>query len=458
MTPINIFIFRKDLRLADNIGLIEASKSKLKILPCFIFNPRQLDSNPFRGENAVQFMLGALADLDLSLREIGGRLFKFHGFPEQVLHQLFELPQISVKTVFANTDYTPFSKERDLALRSECKKHGVEFRAFHDSLLTIPGSVLKKDGKPYTIYTPFKNSASKLTVLEPEATPEMEFFDQRLPGEFDLGEERILPTRNSRIALQGSRSEGLSLIKGSRQLNDYSNSRNFPALNGTSRLSAHNKFGTISIREIFKAFKDHFGSEHTLISELYWRDFFSHIGWHFPHVFSGAFHKQYDAIRWENDESKFKRWCNAETGFPIVDAGMRELNETGLMHNRVRMIVASFLTKDLHIDWHWGEKYFATKLIDYDPAVNNGNWQWTASTGCDAQPYFRIFNPWLQQEKYDPECIYIKRWVKELANLTTKQINDHSRACSINGYPAPVVDHAWAKGEAEALFRRASQG
>lgn len=208
-------------------------------------------------------------------------------------------------------------------------------------------------------------------------------------------------------------------------------------------LSAHNKFGTCSIREVYYAIADTFSKEHTLIRELYWRDFFTHVAWNFPYVFGESFHKKFDKLKWSTNAKAFKAWCDGKTGFPVVDAAMRQLNSTGYMHNRARLIVSSFLTKDLHIDWRLGEKYFAQKLVDYDPAVNNGNWQWSASTGCDAQPYFRIFNPWLQQKKFDPICAYIKEWVPELKSVDTKIIHNwFDQAKQINGYPLPIVDHS----------------
>ena len=223
-------------------------------------------------------------------------------------------------------------------------------------------------------------------------------------------------------------------------MKNYEQERDFPAIKGTSGLSAHHKFGTLSVREVFQRVKENLGLSHSLIRELFWRDFFTHIGFYFPRVFSGCFYQEYDAIQWENNQKKFKAWCQAETGFPLVDAGMRELLSTGFMHNRVRMVVASFLTKDLHIDWRWGEKYFAQHLVDYDPAVNNGNWQWAASTGCDAQPYFRIFNPWRQQERFDSDCKYIKKWLPELKNIPAKKIHRRTEVSeSLCGYPAPIV-------------------
>ena len=266
-----------------------------------------------------------------------------------------------------------------------------------------------------------------------------------------LSDSRFISQTHSENALQGGRKEALHLLKNIAHLKNYKEIRNFPALAGTTHLSAHNKFGTVSIREVYQTIVKCFGKTHTLINELYWRDFFTHILYHFPHVLGEAFHKKYNDIRWENNKNFFKKWCLGMTGFPIVDAGMRELNQTGYMHNRVRMIVASFLVKDLHIDWRWGEKYFAQQLIDYDPAVNNGNWQWAASTGCDAQPYFRIFNPWRQQVQYDPDCVYIKKWLPELINISPKIIHELYKN-KMNGYPQPLVDHAIASQFSKKMY------
>ena len=239
-------------------------------------------------------------------------------------------------------------------------------------------------------------------------------------------------------------------------MTNYDEERNYPSLSATTGLSAYNKFGLCSVREFFYAVVDQFSEGHTLISELYWRDFFTHIGFHHPKVFGHCFHEKYEKLHWKNDESLFQCWCEGRTGFPIVDAGMRELNATGYMHNRVRMIVASFLCKDLHIDWRWGERYFAQKLIDYDPCVNNGNWQWAASTGCDAQPYFRIFNPWLQQKKFDKEALYIKKWIPNLNNLSSSSIHnlykEKARQKNSSDYPAPIVDHFVESKKAKEMF------
>ncbi len=292
-----------------------------------------------------------------------------------------------------------------------------------DALLHEPDACLKPNGQPYSVYTPFFNRASSLQVAAPSDNRYRNYYQHPLRESSHNTLNELLKIKNPQLAVNGGRKQALKLLAQIPQFRHYDTDRNFPAKNATTHLSAHHKFGTISIRESYAAIKAAFNQHHTLIRELYWRDFFTHVAFHFPNVFGHSFHAEYDAIPWQGSNEHFELWCEGRTGFPIVDAGMRELNETGYMHNRVRMITASFLTKDLHIDWRLGEKYFAQKLVDYDPAVNNGNWQWSASTGCDAQPYFRIFNPWLQQEKFDPECVYIKRFVPELAGVPTKNLH-----------------------------------
>jgi deoxyribodipyrimidine photo-lyase len=314
----------------------------------------------------------------------------------------------------------------------------------------------KDDGKPYTVFTPFYKKASKLAVAKPHTcslsalrspSTELHCVDPRqfLPSE----------TAPKRVS-HGGRTEGLKRLKRAATLTEYDKERDLPGLQGTTLLAPHNKFGTLSVREVYHTIAETLGTGHTLIREVYWRDFFTHIAWHFPHVFGHAFNRQYDKLSWSKSEKLFETWCEGKTGFPIVDAGMRELVQTGFMHNRVRMIVASFLVKDLHISWQRGEEFFAQHLTDYDPCVNNGSWQWAASTGCDAQPYFRIFNPWLQQKRFDPECIYIKRWVPEIASLPPKaihELHEEDMFRSVN-YPRPIVEHSVQKVIAEEMFKK----
>lgn len=443
-----LHIFRRDLRLEDNTALIAALQQSEKVIPCFIFDKRQLVDNEYKSAHAIQFMQQSLHELNEALKEKKSELLCLFGIAEEKIQSL--LNTYPIDAVFINRDYTPFSIKRDATLQDICQMKKVVFHCYADSLLHEPEEVLKADQKPYTIFTPFFNKASTLNVSIPRKNNYHHFYEKKIP-ENDLHLLQQFKQNNPKNLLQGGRIEGLQLLKKIAHLKNYKEIRNFPAQNGTSHLSAHNKFGTVSIREVYQAIAQNFGTQHTLIKELYWRDFFTHIIFHFPHVLGEAFHKKYNKIPWKNNKKLFNAWCLGMTGFPIVDAGMRELNTTGYMHNRVRMIVASFLVKDLHIDWRWGEKYFAEQLLDYDPAVNNGNWQWAASTGCDAQPYFRIFNPWRQQIQYDQDCEYIKHWVKELRDAPPKLIHELYKN-KIKTYPNPIVDHAIASQMAKKMY------
>jgi deoxyribodipyrimidine photo-lyase len=444
-----LFIFRRDLRLVDNTGLAEAGRLSKTVLPCFIFDPEQIDRNPYRSDFAVRFMVESLEDLDKEIRAQGGRFYYFAGKPSEVVARL--AASEGIDAVFVNRDYTPYSVTRDDEILDVCGASGIPFYQFADALLHEPEQVLKDDGKPYTVYTPFARKASTFPVPLPRPASKTHFYTGEVPSSMESIPPNLSPNLHTHSAIQGGRKAGLRLIDRISELGKYQQMRDFPATSGTSGLSAHNKFGTVSIREVHQAVVQSHGERHPLVGELLWRDFFTHIASHFPRVFRGAFHRKFDKLTWSQDERAFQRWCEGTTGFPIVDAGMRQLNATGFMHNRVRMVVASFLVKDLHIDWRWGEKYFAQRLVDYDPSVNNGNWQWAASTGCDAVPYFRVFNPWLQQKRFDPEGIYIKAWVEELQGTTVQQIHGLESG-SMEGYPKPMVDHRREAERAKLMF------
>ncbi len=436
----SLHIFRRDLRLDDNTSLRSALESSEQVIPCFIFDPAQIRDNPYRGDHSLQFILESLDSLQKQLSSRGGRLFVFEGEPSEVVERLIREQQIDA--VFVNRDYTPYCIARDNAIADTCRRHSIPFQQHADALLTEPEAVLKDDGRPYTIFTPFSRRARTMLVSDPQPTDAKNFYTGNIKNDTPSLLSSILPKRNSNLYTHGGSEEADQRLDNLDRFRDYASTRDIPSLDSTTGLSAHLKFGTISVRRVYQTITSRYGESHSLINEIYWRDFFTHIAFHFPHVFKGAFHGKYDQLPWSNDTSAFERWCAGNTGFPIVDAGMRQLNATGFMHNRVRMIVASFLIKDLHIDWHWGEKYFAQKLSDYDPAVNNGNWQWAASTGCDAAPYFRIFNPWLQQKKFDPDCKYIARWIPELALYSPAEIHSlHTSNMIVPGYPSPVVDH-----------------
>ena len=431
----SLFIFRRDLRLNDNTGLLEALRLSERVIPCFILDPRQVDPHPYQSKPGLRFMLESIHDLQCQLQSVGGELALYHAPPEEIVERLVLTK--NVQAVFINRDYTPFSRQRDHSLALLCERLGVALCVMPDALLNEPEHAIKADRTPYRIFTAFYNNARRLPVALPQAASDYSFLTMDDGDAIDKTEAPPIEA-----GIRGGRSEALRILDGLDDCADYQNSRDFPMLDATSKLSTHLKFGTCSIREAFYAITRQLGSEHPLIRQLYWRDFFTHVAYHFPYVFERPFLEKLVKLRWENKSDHFEAWCLGKTGFPIVDAGMRELNTTGYMHNRVRMITASFLVKDLHVDWRWGERYFAQHLIDYDPCVNNGNWQWAASTGCDAQPYFRIFNPWLQQLKFDRDCRYIYRWLPELRGFSPAIIHGWNKKHFVCDYPAPIVDHA----------------
>lgn len=448
-----LFIFRRDLRLEDNTGLSFALENSQEVILCFIFSPEQIEDNPYRSDHCLQFMIESLEDLEKDIVAKGGKLYLFYEKPEKAVSELIKNQHVNA--VIVNKDYTPYSIKRDQKIEETCKKLGVCFYSFDDILLHPPHQTLKGDGKPYLIFTPFYRNAMRLDVKLPVACRYKNYDSGSIP--FTQGAslyKTILPKRF--LPPSGGRAACLKILEKMEKFYDYESLRDFPSEQGTTHLSAHLKFTTCSPREVYWAIYRQLGASSALIRSLYWRDFFTSIGFYFPHVFSGAFHAKFDRIRWSQDEQNFKKWCAGKTGFPIVDAGIREMNQTGFMHNRVRMITASFLVKDLHIDWRLGERYFAQTLIDYDPAVNNGNWQWAASTGCDAQPYFRILNPWTQALKFDPNCLYIKKWIPELTSLPSEIIHKwyqekyHSHCPN---YPIPIVDHAKESKIALSLYK-----
>ena len=448
-----LHVFRRDLRIHDNTALNAALTAADEVVTCFIFNDSQVAPHKHRSTNGLCFMIESLEELSEEISSHGGKLLFFHGDPYEVIEQA--ISEMNIDAVYFNKDYTPFSRKRDEAIGESCSRRNVACHQFSDALLREPATFGKDDGRPYTVYTPFFKRASKDPVEKPARLAKGSWCAPRVGMKTvsprDFWPEESAPERASK----GGRSLALTILNGVESYRHYEEERNIPALKGTTLLAAHNKFGTVSIREVYHAVADTLGVGHTLIREIYWRDFFTHIAWHFPHVFGHAFYRHYDALEWSKDMKLFNAWCEGRTGFPIVDAGMRELVTTGFMHNRVRMIVASFLVKDLHLSWRWGEAFFASHLTDYDQAVNNGSWQWAASTGCDAQPYFRIFNPWLQQKRFDPDCVYIKRWVPELKNMTVKAIHDLNdpEKPRPERYPQPIVDHAIQKIIAEEMFK-----
>lgn len=416
---VSVFWFRRDLRLDDNAGLYHALKSGNPVLPIFIFDTNILNDLEDKKDKRVAFIYDTLKELNSELEKLGSSLYILHTTPHEAYKQLST--DYELEAVYTNTDYEPYANERDKDIADYLLSNDIRFFKYKDQVIFQKDEVLKDDGSPYTVYTPYsKKWKQKLNDFYLKPYPTEKYFDNFLkteplafPSIQDIGFEHIDydivdPELDKDIA------------------KDYKNTRDIPSIRGTTRLSIHLRFGTISIRKLTS---ESMSVSEKLLNELIWREFYQMILWHFPHVVSESFKKEYDNIQWRNNEQEFEQWCKGETGYPIVDAGMRELNETGYMHNRVRMIVASFLTKDLLIDWRWGETYFAKKLLDYDLASNNGGWQWAAGSGCDAAPYFRVFNPYLQTKKFDPELKYVRKWVPEFEEFTyTKPIVDHDEA------------------------------
>ncbi|MFY0689337.1 MAG: deoxyribodipyrimidine photo-lyase [Cyclobacteriaceae bacterium] len=417
-----IFWFRRDLRLSDNIGLSKALASGLPVVPLFIFDKAIIDELP-RDDARVQFIHQQLNHLNEQLQVFNSGLIVKYGDVSQIWQEI--LTDYQVRLVVVNRDYEPYAIDRDQQVNHLLQQQGVALETYKDQVIFEPQEVLKKDGLPYTVYTPYSREwlkKSSARGLDPQAQIDGKFHPKRkvIPALDQLGFKK-----SSIIVRPFSLSS----------LENYPDTRDFPAKDNTSYLSTHLRFGTVSIRNIVRQLK----SNHmTFLKELIWREFFMQILFHFPDVVNQNFRKKYDRIQWRNNEEEFEKWCTGQTGYPLVDAGMRQLNETGYMHNRVRMVVASFLCKHLLIDWRWGEAYFAEKLLDYELASNNGNWQWAAGTGCDAAPYFRIFNPSEQLKKFDKEMSYVKKWVPEL--LTTE-------------YPAPMVDHNKARERALRIYK-----
>ena len=512
----SIFIFRRDLRLEDNTGLINALESSNCVYCLFIldkillkpisgyssFTLPTITNNLYRRRQKryylLLFMKESLIDLQkqfyhlneditstASKKDIEGMLtanpkldFLF-GDPLLLISKIIKSDK-EIEAVFVNRDYTPYSINRDKSIGDICKSSNVEFIECSDILINEPEDILNSDDKPFRVFFRYYNRAVEKPIREENILEIKKYrdilcsLDEKILFEISNDEiirnlddffDEIIPSQISNIAFIGGRNSYENRISDlAVRLRSYKKEKDILVKNATSHLSAYIKFGICSIREVYSIIQRELGNYHPLLRQLYWRDFFTYIGFHFPHIFVEPFQEKYrnnsNTIQWRNNPNQFELWCNGKTGFPIVDVGMRELNATGYMHNRLRLITASFLVKDLHIDWRYGERYFALKLVDYDPSVNNGNWQWVASTGCDALPFFRTFNPWLQQKKIDPECFYIKKWIPELKSIPKNLIHEwykvnenkeHNKSHFQNlqdysytdmmVYPKPMVEH-----------------
>ncbi len=426
---VSICWFRRDLRLDDHTALFHALKSPYPVLPVFIFDPGILDRLPDKNDKRVSFIHQTLHALDLKLRDHGSSCLVTHARVEEAFLKMID--EFEVKEVFANHDYEPYAIDRDRNVRALLESKGVGFYTYKDQVIFEKSDILKSDGSPYTVFTPYSNRW-KQKFEELERSP---FLTEKHLGNLFKTKPFQLPKLRE-LGFSDIDPLAPALDLSEEIISNYHDTRNLPSVHGTSQASPYLRFGIISIRSAVNlAYK----WNATWLNELIWREFFMMILYHFPHIVSQSFNKKYDKIPWRNNEREFGLWCIGETGYPIVDAGMRQLNETGWMHNRVRMIVAGFLTKHLLIDWRWGEAYFAQKLLDYELSSNNGNWQWAAGSGCDSAPYFRIFNPMIQTKKFDPKLTYIKTWIKDF-----------------NCYHLPpIVEHEFARKRALDVYKKA---
>ncbi|MEM8520710.1 deoxyribodipyrimidine photo-lyase [Flavobacterium sp. PL12] len=421
---VSFFWFRRDLRLEDNVGLFHALQSKYPVIPLFIFDDAILESLP-ETDPRVGFIHENLSKINEKLKESQSSILIKKGKTLNVWQALLE--EYDIKEVFFNKDYEPYAIKRDVLINELLEKNNVLSSSFKDQVIFEEKEITKADGLPYTVYTPFKNKwLEKYKTMAPVTEYDsLSLLQNCFKSKFHFPTLGDIGFKESKIKV---RDHNLKFVS------NYQDIRDFPALDKTSYLSAHLRFGTVSIRKLVNWA---FHKNDVFLSELIWREFFMQILFSFPKVVTQNFKAAYDGIRWRNNEDDFKRWCTGTTGYPMVDAGMRQLNETGYMHNRVRMVVASFLCKHLLIQWQWGEAYFAEKLLDYEMSANVGNWQWAAGTGCDATPYFRVFNPEIQQKKFDEKGVYVRKWIKEFEL----------------GYGKPMVEHAMARDRAIATYK-----
>lgn len=431
-SPINIFWFRRDLRLHDNAGLFHALKGKNPVLCLFIFDRGILDKLQDRDDARVTFIYQTIEALSKEIEKHGSTLLVKYDEAEKAWDEV--LKEYYIETVYTNHDYEPYARQRDEATGEKLKQHHIAFKTCKDQVIFEKNEIVKDNGEPYTVYTPYKNKwYGKLNDFYMKPYP-IEKYLRGLYKHSGLVIPSLKSMRFEKSDREFPQKNYQAVIK------DYAKTRDFPAIEkGTTHIGLHLRFGTVSIRELAR--KANAQQDKTWLNELIWREFYMMVLYHFPHTMDHAFRPEYDRIKWENNEAQFKAWCDGQTGYPLVDAGMRELNKTGYMHNRVRMVVASFLSKDLLIDWRWGEHYFAEKLLDYEMASNVGGWQWAAGCGTDAAPYFRIFNPDAQLKKFDPDLKYIKKWVPEYADFSK--------------YPKPIIDHAFARERCLKVFKKA---
>jgi deoxyribodipyrimidine photo-lyase len=473
----NIFIFHRDLRLNDNTTLIEMIKNNQKVIPIFIFNKDQIDQkrNKYFSINSVRFMIESLKELSDEIKKYNGKLYFYYGENEKVIKEIIKNQDLN--SIGFNYDYTPYAKKRDDNIINICNKHKQSFKQSLNVIVKediplyeiLEGQTKKVNNEPYMVYTPFKRHC--MTNLKVRDVNKFNKFNnvfeksKSLENKYSIDLKDIyniinIPNDNQSFII-GGRSNGLKILKNIDNFTNYDKCRDILNYN-TTFLGAHLHFNTVSIREVYHKFVEKLGIKSGLVNQLHWRDFYINITHFFPHVLKGqvsgknkSFRENYDNIKWIKNKTLFEKWCNGNTGIPIIDAGMRQLNLTGYQHNRCRMICSSFLIKNLNIDWKEGECYYATKLVDYDPMNNSGGWQWSSGGGTDAQPYFRIFNPWTQAKKFDKDCIYIKRWIPELKDVPNKDIlNWDKKYKDYDVYLEPIVDTSKTRTNTINLYKK----
>jgi deoxyribodipyrimidine photo-lyase len=426
----NILWFRRDLRLHDNNALSQALQSAHKVIPIFIFDTNILDKLEDKKDARVQFIFACLDKINIELKKVNSHLSIYFGKPQEVIQELIQ--KYNVAQIFTNEDYEPYALKRDAEIEQLCNANNCVFSKYKDHVIFAKNEITKDDGLPYTVFTPY--SKKWKAAFSPQHTEV--FKTQKYFNNFSTKHEATTIKTLADIGFEASNIKVPHYVIDKNIIANYHNTRDFPSIDGTTQLGVHLRFGTVSVREVITAAS----SNEKYLNEIIWRDFYQQILWHFPHVIGNSFKAPYDNIQWRNNETEFEAWCTGHTGYPIVDAGMRQLNATGWMHNRIRMMVASFLAKHLLIDWRWGEAYFAKKLLDFDLASNNGGWQWAAGSGVDAAPYFRIFSPKAQTEKFDNKLIYIRKWVPEFDSLQ---------------YVQPIVDHTFARERCLKVYKAA---
>jgi deoxyribodipyrimidine photo-lyase len=443
MNKISLYIFTRDLRLNDNIPLNKALKESKIVIPIFIFNPKQIDSkNKYKSDNCVQFMCESLDSLDKQLNKKGSRLFYFYDDPKDILSNL--IIKLNLNAIYISKDYTQFASNREDMIQKLCDKYKIKFVAEENHMLTSVSSNLKDDGTSYVKFTPYYRSAKKIAINKIENNNKTNYFKKNnsIIGEYKKSIHSFYK-KNDNVLVHGGLDNAIKILKDIKKHSKYNTERDIPSTNGTTHLSAYLKFGVVSVREVYWVFKKYLSTSNKLFTQLYWRDFYMQLLYYHQYALYGPLRKKYDKIKWEDDPKKIKAWKTAKTGIPIVDAAINEMLTTGYMHNRCRMIVANFLIKILRCNWQIGEQFFANHLIDYDPANNSGGWQWSGSSSTDSQPYFRIFNPWRQMEKFDSECKYVKKWLPQLKDVPNKDIlkwNETYNKYKNIKYPKPIVE------------------